>query len=90
MMIDVITTCPICKKETIICVESSDFEAWQNGTLIQDAMWYLSPEERESLISGICPKCWDKMFSFEDEDYEPNYDLDAGFDPYEGDYTWDC
>lgn len=33
--------------------------------------------------------------SFEDyledeDDGEPDYDLDEGFDPYLGDYTWDC
>lgn len=27
----------------------------------------------------------------EDWDYEPDeYDLEMGFDPYEGGYTWDC
>ena len=35
---------------------------------IQDIMPELAPEMRELFISGMCPKCWDKLFSFEDED----------------------
>jgi len=38
---------------------------------IQDALPFLSADDREILISGICPKCYKKMFSFfEDEDEE--------------------
>lgn len=29
---------------------------WQNGTLIQDAMPQLAPEEREFLITGFLPE----------------------------------
>ena len=45
----------------------------------------LSADEREMLISGICPSCWAKAFSDEDE-----VDLEEGFDPYEGCYSFDC
>ena len=27
--------------------------------------------------------------SFEDE-WEPDWDIEEGFDPYMGDYSWDC
>lgn len=33
-----------------------------NDVCIQDALKSVSSENREMLISGICPKCWDKMF----------------------------
>ena len=38
---------------------------------------------------------WTGYRTFEDyledeDDGEPDYDLDEGFDPYLGDYTWDC
>ena len=35
---------------------------------IQDIIPELAPEKRELFISGMCPKCWDKLFSFEDKD----------------------
>ena len=50
------TRCPFCGKTAIITVATSDFIAWQGGMLIQNAFPYLSDNERESLISGICQK----------------------------------
>lgn len=85
------TYCPMCHTYHYIEVNERDFYAWQGGKLAQDAFPYLSAEEREMLISGICSDCWEKMFSEDEdeEDYEPD-DLEMGFDPYEGCYTWDC
>ena len=61
-------TCPFCGHINNILVYEDDFLAWQNGTLIQYAFPYLSPEDREMLISGICPTCWEKMFEGEEEE----------------------
>lgn len=36
---------------------------WQNGTLIQDAMPQLTPEEREFLITGFLPQEQDDIFT---------------------------
>lgn len=91
----VITTdCPFCGKTHYIEVKAKDYLAWQDGELVQDAFPYLSADEREMLISGICPSCWDGMFS-EDEDEEDydedwGFNEDEGFDPYEGCWTGDC
>ena len=89
--INVETYCPMCHTYHYVEVNERDFYAWQSGKLAQDAFPYLSAEEREMLISGICPECWAEMFSEDEdeEDYEPD-DLEMGFDPYEGCYTWDC
>jgi ssDNA-binding Zn-finger/Zn-ribbon topoisomerase 1 len=54
--------CPICGAETEIAVSFTDYLEWMEGELVQNAFPYLSAEERESLVSGICPSCWDKMF----------------------------
>lgn len=99
MLITIYTTCPFCGKESCVSVNSEDFEAWQNGALIQNVMPYLSADEREALISGICPNCWDKMFreETEEEEEEPeefDYDfadtyMEIGFNPYMGCYDWD-
>lgn len=85
------TTCPICHEAHTIMVYSDDFYAWKHGKNAQDAFGYLSAEEREMLISGICPSCWDNLFADEDEeDYDEPADLEMGFDPYMGCYTEDC
>ena len=54
--------CVFCRKTHSVKVKASQFEAWQNGELIQNAMPDLSPTEREQLISRICPKCQMKVF----------------------------
>lgn len=68
------TTCPMCYKRNAIEVNKADFEKWQNGELIQVAMPYLSADEREMIKTGICPKCWDKMFSFPEDDEEEDFE----------------
>ena len=35
---------------------------------IQDALSFLSADDREILISGICPKCWNEMFGMNEEE----------------------
>lgn len=55
-------TCPLCGKTTHIAVNGDDYEKWQNGTLIQRAFPYMSAEEREVLITGLCYDCQAKVF----------------------------
>lgn len=40
----------------------NDIIDWVGGKYIQDAMPYLSSEQREFLISGTSPKGWDQTF----------------------------
>lgn len=54
--------CVFCGETHSVKVKASQFEAWQNGELIQNAMSDLSPTEREQLISHICPKCQITVF----------------------------
>jgi hypothetical protein len=54
--------CAKCDTEVLISVEYDDYEAWRNGELIQNAMPYLTAEQREILISSICGDCFDLMF----------------------------
>ena len=62
MRIDVTMICPLCGEDHAVEVNLAQYEAWQNGELIQNAMPYLTPTEREQLISGLCPKCQAKIF----------------------------
>lgn len=59
---EIVTVCPICGEEHLIPANLEDFHAWDEGALVQDTFPYLSADEREMLISGICPECWDKLF----------------------------
>lgn len=61
-MINLIVTCPFCGAESVISVFEDDYLAWEQGALVQDAFPYLSADDREMLISGICPTCWEKTF----------------------------
>lgn len=65
----VITVCPFCGKAHEVECNEEDYFDWQDGELIQNAMPYLSAQEREYLITGICEDCWNKMFeSMDTED----------------------
>lgn len=54
--------CVKCKKEKTVVVLVSELAAYGRGELIQNAMPNLSDDEREFLISGFCPECWDSLF----------------------------
>lgn len=54
--------CPFCGEYHEVLVSEADYAEWQGGELAQNAFPYLTAEEREILISGICPDCWGKMF----------------------------
>ena len=94
--VTIITRCPFCGRTNEVAANEADYLDWQDGVLVQDAFPYLSADEREMLISGICPACWASSFGDEDEedpedwDEPSDYDLEVGFNPYEGCYDLDC
>lgn len=55
--------CRQCHMIRTVQISREDFSQWQDGVLIQNAMPYLTPGERELLISRICEPCFDKMFA---------------------------
>jgi len=62
--------CRQCGTVVQITVLGPDYEKWEEGELIQNAMPYLSPGEREILISGTCGPCFEQMFGEgEDDEY---------------------
>lgn len=69
-MVDPVTisrNCPGCEKQLTVVVEAHDLLAWRNGEKIQRAFPYLSADEREILLSGYCPECWDRVTKPPDE-----------------------
>lgn len=55
-------TCPYCGKVQTVEVPEKDYLEWKRGKLLHKAMPTLKPEERETLLSGICSDCWDELF----------------------------
>lgn len=54
--------CRTCDYSTEIPITDEQLEKYENGALIQSVLPNISPGDRELLISGICGKCFDKMF----------------------------
>jgi hypothetical protein len=55
-------TCPFCGKTYPITVSLLGYLAYEDGALAQTAFKDESAETRESIISGICPSCQQKIF----------------------------
>jgi len=66
-LIGIKCSCPLCGSEKVIIVRHVDYIDWMGGAHTQDAFPYVPAEEREMLISGICPDCYDRMFADSDE-----------------------
>ena len=64
--------CPECGKVHSFEVEEADWIKWQEGALIQRAFPYLNDNQRESLITGYCSECWDKLFKDTGLENEPD------------------
>lgn len=58
--------CPYCGLDNGVEVDEEAYERWRAGAFVQDAFPNLSPNQREALITGIHPKCWNKMFGEDD------------------------
>lgn len=81
--VSIVTECPFCGHANFVEVNENDYLDWQDGELAQNAFPYLSADEREMLISGICPKCWDSMLPPEPEEEESDWcdeDPDNGWE----------
>ena len=78
MFITLTTYCPFCGATNYVLVREEDYIAWQNGELAQIAFPYLSTDEREMLISGICPACWDEMFGSDEEPDPDDHPIQQG------------
>lgn len=63
----IIKTCVMCGTTHEIRVKTADYRRWRQGAYIQDAMPYLTANEREILMSGICSTCFDALYPEEEE-----------------------
>lgn len=61
------TSCMNCGKREKLTIPKDGYLAWiVNGEYIQVALSDLTEEERELILTGIHPECWDLMFAEED------------------------
>lgn len=60
--------CDMCKIDHVIKVNPEDYKEWKDGGRhIQHVMPYLTPSERELLISKTCGECFEVLFGKEEE-----------------------
>lgn len=54
--------CTVCKEPKYILAHDKDIQSFLEGAHAQQVLPYLSPADRELLISGTCGDCWTKLF----------------------------
>lgn len=64
--------CVICGRiHEPVVLDAEKYYRWKGGDRIQDVFTEMTENQREILISGICPECWDELFGrCADEDLE--------------------
>lgn len=50
------------EREMDLPIEPWQWEAYENGVLIQKAMPHLTPDQREFIMTGITAEEWDEVF----------------------------
>lgn len=61
----IMTKCKLCGETNFVTVYQQDLEDYKQGKSVLEAFPYLTPDERELIISGTCKTCWDKEFGEE-------------------------
>ena len=56
-----------CGKATALSLDADKVGRWKAGALIQEVWPEKTPAERELLITGTHPACWDALIGDEDD-----------------------
>jgi hypothetical protein len=59
--------CQVCSKTSEFTLDDEKVDRWKAGAYIQDVWPHMTMNDRELLISGTHPKCWEELFAEEDE-----------------------
>ena len=62
------TRCVYCKGDTTITVLTGKYLRWKGGAYVQAEWPLMSPDDRETMISGTHGVCFDAMWPEEDDD----------------------
>jgi hypothetical protein len=60
--------CSLCQKTSEFALDAEKVKQWREGAFIQDVFPELTASQREQIISGTHPKCWEILFSEDEED----------------------
>lgn len=72
MIITIQRACPRCHKLQTVKIDQHQYHRFMSGVeSIQTCFPNLKPNEREILMSGLCPKCWDILFPPDEDDWIP-------------------
>ena len=55
--------CQMCGKTSVVRLDEEKFNRWRQGEHIQNVWPEMSADNREVLISGTHPACWDRLFA---------------------------
>lgn len=58
--------CMMCGKDGDVVAPLAEVRRWEQGELIQHAMPSLTADQREQLINGTHPECWDALMGEEE------------------------
>lgn len=61
-------TCCVCNKADVLTLDRQAVESWQAGEYVHKAFPDMPADERELLISGTHPACWNTLFPGDDSD----------------------
>lgn len=67
--------CAGCGTSAVFVVTEEQFQRLENGEHIQFVLPHFSDDDREMLISGTCPNCWDEMFPELEDDWDDEEDF---------------
>lgn len=62
MKVKIKASCKFCGKEYDVEVDAEGYRLFRHGKAIEHALPDLSDDDRELLISEICPTCWKVSF----------------------------
>lgn len=66
--VKLVAKCAKCGLEKAILIEVWDYSEWVQGKSIQNAMPYISPADRELILSATCGSCFKVEVSPEEDD----------------------
>lgn len=62
ILIELLFRCDVYKNDFKVTVEAKDYDSFLNNeTSVQECFPYLSADERELMISGMCGTCFDNL-----------------------------
>ena len=59
--------CMGCDQSSVVPLEDDKYARWKLGAFIQQVWPEKSDEERELIMTGTHPACWNEMFSDEED-----------------------